>query len=587
MDQFHPDFQLLFEAAPGSYLVLDPDFRIIAASDAYLLATMTKRAEILGRGIFDVFPDNPDDAEATGVGNLRGSLERVRQQRVADAMAVQKYDIRRPEEDGGGFEERFWSPVNSPILEDERRLAYIIHRVEDVTEFVRLQERETRQVALTSELQERTTSMQAEILRRSTELQETNAQLRAASSAKNDFLSRMSHELRSPLTAIMGFGELLSFADLGDEAHHEKVVMIQKASVHLLALINEVLDLSRVEEGTISVSTEAIAVQPLVNESIDLMRPLAVGSHIAIREPEFSAETGYVFADNQRLKQVLINMLSNAIKYNRIDGEIRIAVGPAGTDRVRITVTDTGKGLDAESLARLFVPFERLNAAADGIDGTGLGLALSRTLVETMGGSIGVSSTPGVGSSFWIELERAEPVAVAKTKSGDDPLTAIRTYAQERSLLYIEDAVANVRLIEGILERRPSVRLLPAMLGRLGIELAHKHRPDLILLDLHLPDIPGEQVLRELRANNATRGIPIVILSADATRDREQVLASGANAYLTKPVDLRRLLEALDRFMDNATETLAEPVSTALIAGARHDNVPTHVVNGPRGSRAA
>jgi len=213
------DFRALFEGAPGLYLVLDPDFRIVAVSDAYLAATMTKRDDILGRDLFDVFPDNPDDPEATGAGNLRASLDRVRSRRVADTMAVQKYDIRRPDDEGGGFEVRYWSPRNSPVLDEQKRLAYIIHRVEDVTEFVLLQERESEQAA--------------EILRRSRELQETNEQLRAANSAKNEFLSRMSHELRSPLGAIMGFGQLLTFADL-DEQHKHKVSMILKASDHPL-----------------------------------------------------------------------------------------------------------------------------------------------------------------------------------------------------------------------------------------------------------------------------------------------------------------------------------------------------------------
>jgi PAS domain S-box-containing protein len=189
------DFRALFEGAPGLFLVLDPDLRIVAVSEAYLAATMIRRDDVLGRGIFDVFPDNPDDPAATGVGNLRASLERVRKTGRADTMAVQKYDIRRPESEGGGFEVRYWSPVNSPVMDDLRRVRYIIHRVEDVTEFVRLQERGE--------------GMGAEIVRRSRELQAANAELRNAGEAKNEFLSRMSHELRTPLAAILGFSELL------------------------------------------------------------------------------------------------------------------------------------------------------------------------------------------------------------------------------------------------------------------------------------------------------------------------------------------------------------------------------------------
>jgi signal transduction histidine kinase/ActR/RegA family two-component response regulator len=539
------NFQALFESAPGLYLVLDPAFRIVAVTDAYLDATMTTREDIVGRNIFDAFPDNPDDPEATGVANLRASLERVRNRRVPDTMAVQKYDIQRPDDEGGGFEERHWSPRNSPVLDDYKRLKYIIHCVEDVTEFVRLQERESEQ--------------EREIVRRSQELQRTNEKLRAASSAKNEFLSRMSHELRSPLGAIMGFGQLLEFADL-EEQHKQKVAMILKASNHLLGIVDEVLDISRVEEGTLSISAESIAVQPLIDDAVDLTRPLAESMEVVIHDPELAGGNGYVFADNQRLKQVLINLIANAIKYNRRGGEVRVAVESADSERVRISVSDTGPGLDRASVEKLFVPFERLDAAVSGIDGTGLGLAVSRSLIEAMGGTIAASSTPGVGSVFSVELDRSEGVAVEMPAGDDDPLLAVREYAGgERRLLYIEDTVANVQVIEGILERRPSVRLIPAMLGRLGLDLAREHLPHLVLLDLHLPDLSGEQVLAALRKDDATREIPVAILSADATRDRAQFLAAGTQAYLTKPIDLRRLLEIFDQFL--APERVRVPVS--------------------------
>ncbi|HEX7525619.1 MAG TPA: PAS domain-containing sensor histidine kinase, partial [Gaiellaceae bacterium] len=382
-----PDYQDIFEALPGLYVVLDPELRIVAVSDAYLAATMTRREEILDRELFDVFPDNPDDPEATGAGNLRASLDRVRRTREPDTMAVQQYDIRRPESQGGGFEVRHWSPVNSPVLDERGRLRFIVHRVEDVTEFVSVAERASMQ--------------EAEIVRRSVELQAANERLRVADSAKNEFLSRMSHELRSPLTAIMGFGQLLSFAGL-DEKSEERVSMILKASDHLLAIVNEVLDLSRVQEGTVSISPETVALQPLLDEAIGLMRPLAESLGIVMHPPKLAPGAGYVFADNQRLKQVVINLLSNAIKYNRPTGEIRVSVEEAPDERVRIAVTDTGRGLSSESIDKLFVAFERLDAAAAGIEGTGLGLALSRTLVHAMGGSIGVESVLGVGTTFTV-----------------------------------------------------------------------------------------------------------------------------------------------------------------------------------------
>jgi signal transduction histidine kinase/CheY-like chemotaxis protein len=543
-----PDFRTLFEAVPGLYLILDPELNIVAVSDAYLAATMTRREEILLRHIFDVFPDNPEDASATGEANLRQSLERVREQLAPDTMAVQKYDIQRPADEGGGFEVRYWSSVNNPILDDRGRLQYILYRVVDVTEFVRLKEHDVHLEALTEELRERTVRMEAEIVRRSVELQRTNEELRAASSAKNDFLSLMSHELRSPLASILGFGELLELSSL-DEQQTAKVTMILKAGKHLLSLINDVLDLSRIESGQISISLEPVALQPLVDDALALMRPLADARAIAIRPTEIAPGLGYAIADNQRLKQIVINLISNAVKYNREGGTVAISISAADDDRVRISIADTGAGLDEAQRARLFVPFERLEAASAGIEGTGLGLALSRTLIEAMGGMIGVESVPGEGSCFWVELTVSEPAAVHEGELQSDELFSVAAYPTDRKLLYIEDTVANVLLIEGVLDRRPSVRLIPAMLGQLGLDLARQHRPDLVLLDLHLPDIPGEDVLARLRNDPATRGIPVAILSADATRDREQLVEAGAQIFLTKPIALRDLLETLDRFM--------------------------------------
>ena len=544
-----PDFRALFEAAPGLYLVLDPELRIVAASDAYLAATLTVREAILGRGLFEVFPDNPDDPAATGTHNLRASLERARATGRPDSMPVQKYDIRRPESEGGGFEERFWSPRNVPVLDRRGRLRYIIHRVEDVTEFVRLQRRDGEQKAIAGALRERAEQMEAEILRRSAELAGMNEQLRAANNAKNEFLSRMSHELRTPLASVMGFSELLGLSDLGDD-EREWSAAILRAGHHLLALVDEVLDISRLESGTFSMSSESVAIQPLLEEALELVEPLARARQVVVHPPEVLAGSGYVIADRQRLKQVVINLLSNAIKYNRVDGEVRVRAEALDDERLLVTFADTGRGIGEESLAKLFTPFERLDAAETGVEGTGLGLALARALVEAMGGGIGVESTLGVGTTFRIELSRGEPAAVSALADEEQELLVPRAYAGERRLLYVEDTLANIRLVEAILRSRPSVHLLPAMMGGLGLELAREHLPDLVLLDLHLPDIGGEKVLAQLRADERTRDIPVVMLSADATRRTPgPLLEAGANAYLTKPIAVRRLLEVVDQYM--------------------------------------
>jgi CheY-like chemotaxis protein len=354
----------------------------------------------------------------------------------------------------------------------------------------------------------------------------------------------------------MGFSELFALADL-DQKKREWAATIVRAGKHLLQLVDEVLDISRIEAGELPLSVEPVAITALLDDAIELVQPMADGRGITINQPKVSDRSGYVRADNQRLKQVLINLLSNAVKYNREGGEVNISVEAAASDRMRIAVTDTGPGIEAESMGKLFTPFERLNAAAD-VQGTGLGLALSRSLVEAMGGILDVESTPGEGSTFTVELARGEPAAVAAIDGDRRELVAARLYDGERRLLYIEDTVANVRLVEEILEARPSVKVLPAGMGCLGLDLALDHRPDLILLDLHLPDVGGEQVLAWLRADERTREIPVVILSADATeRSRGPLLEDGASAYLTKPIGVRELLGVVDEYLAPAAEPSA------------------------------
>ncbi|WP_327002771.1 ATP-binding protein [Dactylosporangium sp. NBC_01737] len=550
--------------------MLDPQLRIVAVSDAYLKATMTVRAEIMGRDIFEVFPDNPDDPHATGVANLRASLERALHQRVPDTMAVQQYDVARPDAGGGGFEVRYWSPRNTPVIGADGRVAYLIHQVEDVTEFVLLQQQGDRAQQQTDQLRERTEQMQAEILRRSRELHEANQALRAASDAKNEFLSRVSHELRTPLNAILGFSELLTLGELDTEPR-EWAGLIFKAGRHLLALLNDVLDIARIEGGNLSMSVEPVPVDALINDALDLVRPLAEAGGVRVAPTRRLPEDLCVAADRQRLRQVLLNLLSNAIKYNHPGGSVAVIVEHRRGQWLRIRVMDTGRGIAPESLSKLFTPFERLDAAQAGFEGTGLGLALSRHLVDGMGGTLDVSSLPGEGSTFWVDLPTASPATSGSGNEQDTALLALRGYPGPRRVLYVEDMVENVRLVEQILTRRPGITLIPAMLAGVALDLAREHRPDLVLLDLHLPDMPGEHVLTQLRAEPATRDIPVVVLSADATQHHiDQLHATGATAYLTKPIAVRDLLATLDRLLDQPADhppDRQEPATTTTETG--------------------
>jgi signal transduction histidine kinase/CheY-like chemotaxis protein len=538
------DFKSLFEAAPGSYLVLDPDLVIVAVSDAYLRDTMTVRASILGRGLFEVFPDNPDDPEATGEGNLRASLDRVRRDRVPDTMAVQKYDIRRPEAEGGAFEVRFWSPVNSPVLSPDGELAYIIHSVEDVTEVVRLEQLGTAQEHLAADLRLRNARVEEEVRQRSMELREAKEAADKANAAKSEYLSRMSHELRTPLNAILGFAQLLELEDLGEE-QRENLHFILSAARHLLALINEVLDIAAIEAGRLPLSLEPVAVADVVAETVSLIRPLADQHQVLLVSPSQEFQV-HVLGDRQRLKQILLNLLSNAVKYNRQGGRVELECSPAEGDRLRLEVLDTGPGIAPEAIDQLFVPFERLGVEESGVEGAGLGLPLSRRLAEAMGGTLEVATTVGQGSRFWVELPVAEGQVERAERKQELEMPAAPEPESPLTVLYIEDNLSNLQLVERVLSRRPGVRLISAMRPQLGLELAAEHDPDLILLDLHLPDMPGQEVFRRLQAEPRTAQVPVVVLSADARPSLiDELLGQGVRAFMTKPLDVKELLELL------------------------------------------
>jgi len=366
-----------------------------------------------------------------------------------------------------------------------------------------------------------------------------------ANRAKSEFLSRMSHELRTPLNAVLGFGQMLQM-DALDDRQTEYVDQILRGGRHLLELIDEVLDISKIEIGAVAISVEPVLVAEILAESTSLLGPLAAARQISLRSTLDDDRAAHVMADPQRLRQVLVNFLSNAIKYTPRGSTATTSARHVGDGWLRIAVSDDGPGIPAMLLGRLFRPFERIGADQTGVEGTGLGLAHSKALVDRMGGRIGAESTVGVGSIFWMELRVADP-------SPDIPLPASEGEASvdrsqtAGSLLYIEDNPSNIRLVERALEHRPGIRLLTAMLGRVGLDLAREHQPDLILLDLNLPDVAGESVLAELRADPRTIGIPVVIMSADATRRQiEHLLAVGARAYLTKPLDVRAFLSMLD-----------------------------------------
>jgi len=786
-------FDALLRGAPDCYLVLAPDFTIVAVSDAYLAATMTLRDEIVGRPLFEVFPDDPNDPEANGVSNLRASLRRVLTNRRTDVMPVQRYSIRRRSSEGGEFEERYWSPLNAPVLGEDGRVAYIIHRVEDVTDVVKLrrdkldqertlQEMEARSARysqlldsapdaivivsesgriqlvnsqtealfgyaraelvgqpleiliperfrnghlghmsryladpaarpmgsrldlygrrkdasempievslspqrtgqgltvsaairdvterkrleaaaglmaarlesavdsiedafalfdaddrlilcnsvfrrlvhetatgaligkpyaeildgwigdidfpneaerarfredrLTRRLHEQTSSFDVRMRdgrslrvidrrtaeggivktiwdltddeRRAEELREARATAEAASAAKSEFLASMSHELRTPLNAILGFAELLQLDKRTPliPRQQERVAQILRGGEHLLRLIDEVLDLSRIEAGQMTTSLEPLRVEEILSEVLDTLTPMAQAQGIELALAPPSAALPMVRADRTRFAQILMNFGSNGIKYNRANGRVTFSVAEGSTGRLRVTVRDTGIGIPFEKQDKLFQPFQRAGQEAGPIEGTGIGLTITKRLAELMGGSVGFRSSVGEGSEFWVEMP-VDAGRVPAPNASDIKAAATSALAApggtQRLVLYVEDNPANVSFMRDLVSTLENIDLLAVPSAELGVDMARARHPDLVIMDINLPGMSGLDALRALRAVEDTARIPVIALSAAASqRDIRQGLEAGFERYLTKPVKVAEFITILEQLL--------------------------------------
>ncbi len=413
-----PDFRALFESVPGLYLVLDPDLVIVAASNAYLAATMTSRDAVMGRPVFEVFPDNPDDPASEGVRNLKASLARVRRERRPDAMSVQKYDVQRPGSEGGGFEQRFWSPHNSPVLNADGSLAFIIHEVQDVTDYIRLEhERESQRPVEVARLD----AMEAEVVRRAREvaaagraLKEANEQLeilyarsQEVDQLKTQFFSNVSHELRTPLTLILAPAErILADTDPApDDPTRRDLELILRNARILLARVNDILDTSKIEAAKLELEYAELDLAHLVRIVANSFETWAVDRAVRFvvvaPDEEIPAQV-----DPGRVQQVLLNLLSNAFKFTPAQGVVRIELHNSGrNDAVRLEVADSGPGIEPDSRDEVFERFHQLDGTSTRkMSGAGLGLHIARELVLLHGGSIGVADAPEGGALFVVEL---------------------------------------------------------------------------------------------------------------------------------------------------------------------------------------
>jgi len=392
------DYRALFQGAPAPFLALrPPELTIIAVNDAYLRATMTERDAIMGRRLFDVFPDNPDDPAASGVRNLRASLERVMATRRPDRMAVQKYDIRRPDSSGGGFEERWWSPLNTPVLGDDGAVTSIIHWVENVTELIRAQ----------ADQQELDRLLLAE-RQALAEARDARAEVEAANRAKSDFLTVMSHELRTPLNAIAGYAELMELGLRGPITMQQRddLRRIHASQQHLLGLINQVLNYAKLEAGTVQYDITHVPLDDVVTAAASLIAPQAGAKGLTLTVLEKPTPCA-ARADADKVRQIMLNLLSNAVKYTNRGGHIAIG-SEKKSDQVRVSVRDTGLGVPPDKLEAIFEPFVQVGRALNRPgEGAGLGLSISRDLARWMGGDLTVESKVGVGSTFTLSLPRS------------------------------------------------------------------------------------------------------------------------------------------------------------------------------------
>lgn len=512
-------YRRLFEAAKDGILILDPATGTIVDVNPFLTELLgLSRDKFLGKRVWEMgFFKDLKANEA-----YFAKLKREKYVRYDD-MPLESAD-------GRVIEVEF---VSNVYLVNHKRT--IQCNVRDITK------RKIKEHRV--EAQHR--SLEKQVRMRTSQLNAAKDEAERANLAKSEFLSHMSHELRTPLNSVLGFAQLIDMR-FDDPRIKESTAAIIRAGHHLLQLINEVLELSRIESGMVEVTLEETSLSEIWGQATDLLRPIAEASSVTVSFSSSCPEKMMVVGDAQKLAQVIINLLNNAIKYNHFGGKVVGHLSEPTKGTCRLSITDTGYGISKTDRGFLFQPFQRFGDQQ--VEGTGLGLALSKRFVDLMGGTIGLLTSTKDGSVFHVDLKIAESVAPrravpAKTRQPDSSPSL-----PGGLILYIEDNLSNMRVLEIAFNDWTDYRLLPAAHGMLGLELAREHHPDLILLDLHLPDLSGEEVLKRLKANPATSAIPVIILSADATAKQATLLkATGVFEYLTKPIDLKELLGAVDR----------------------------------------